>query len=118
VFTVWKVFSFFRRKAKPVKLEVVQRDPFRLTIEEWRAQPDLVKMAADRLRDPYVRLMLDALHNSHLRRYTATGTMEQKAFHLCRCEGYLTALKDFEAMAIASAVEEPVESTFERPDDK
>ena len=101
----------------PTKIQIVPRDPLRLTVDEFRSQPDLVKLAKEELRRPVLRQMLDSLHWSHLRRYTATGTAEEKAFHLCRCEGYLSAMDDFERLGVSSKPEEVIESTFESPEE-
>ncbi len=90
----------------------------RLTVDDWRGNPNLVKIAYDKLNDPHVRMMLDALRNSHLARYMGQGTTEQRAWHLARCEGYQAALNDFEAMGTLTEKTPEMEATFsEHPAD-
>lgn len=77
----------------------------------------MVKLALTALRSAEVRLMLDVLRNRHLGRMTAMGTMEQRAFHLCRCEGYRLALDDFEALGQLETPKEQIEADFRPPDE-
>lgn len=108
-----KSLSPFRRQ---VKIQIVSRDVCRLTATEWRSQPDMTKLASRALSDPIVRQMLDVLRTSHLARYTHPGNSEQKAFHLCRCEGYSAALNELESLAVHSQPKEELEATFESPE--
>jgi hypothetical protein len=98
---------------REVRIQIVTRDPLRLTMEEWRSQPDLVKLAKGVIVQPEVRQMLDVLRTSHLATYTGVGTLEQRALHLSRCEGYNLALANFEALAMFEKPKEELEATFE-----
>jgi len=98
---------------------VVHREVSRLTVDEWRSNPDLVKMALRVLSNPEVRTMMDTLRNSHIGRYTGTNmTMEGRAIHQAQTEGYNTALNNLEALAIELKLHVEIESTFEPMDIK
>ena len=95
-------------------MKVVYREVSRLTVDEWRSDPELVRMAAKVLSEPAIRNMLDVLRNSHLARYGTPGmTMEGRAIHQAQIEGYNTALNNFEALAIELKKHVELESTFE-----
>jgi hypothetical protein len=113
------VIRLFRRLfGRPVKYHVVQRDPTRLTIEEWRSNQDAVRVAIQVMQDPKVRQMLDVLRNSSPhRRFSEPGSAEQKAFLMCMCNGYNSALTDFEALARYEEMKEPLEATFGQQED-
>lgn len=96
---------------------MVYREVSRLTLEEWRSDPELVKLASKTLAEPFVRTMLDVLRNSHIGRYGASNmSMEGRAIHQAQIEGYNTALNNFEVLGIATKVVAHLESTFERPE--
>jgi hypothetical protein len=52
--------AFFRRW-RAIRVEVLKRDPLRITIDEFKKDPGLVHSAAKALKDPVVRQMLDVL---------------------------------------------------------
>lgn len=97
---------------RPKQVEIIRRDPLRLTVEEFRSDKSLTNAALRMLHDPAVRQMLDTLHASHVRRYAATGTAEERAFHLSRCEGYQAALNDFESLGRFEEPRKPLEADF------
>lgn len=105
-----KLKAWFRG---PRKVEIIRRDPLRLTVEEFRADRAMTNSAIRILSDPIVRQMLDVLQFSHLGRYTASGNMEEKAAHLCRCEGYLAAINDFYSLARYQEPKQDLVPTFD-----
>jgi hypothetical protein len=106
---------FVRHALLPVKVQIVPRDPLRITLDEWRKEPSLVKEAMDVLRDQRVRRMLDCLRTSHMAFNTAPLTMQQDALASLwrQNEGYQLALNNFEALGSLQKAEEALESTFE-----
>jgi hypothetical protein len=93
-------FSRFFRKPAPVerRIEIEKRDPLRITIAEWRADPGLVEMAFKALHDPTVRRMLDVLwHDSYLRRATVLEEPPEKRIgHIDETRGFILAVCAFE----------------------
>jgi len=109
--------SIFSRRPDP-GLVVIKRDPFRLTIDEWRSSPELCKQAAMALGNPVVRQMVDCLRTSHLAFYSTSGhsTAEERAERFSMAEGYGIALNNLEALAHYEPLKQPLEETFEPPD--
>ena len=109
---------WFTKQPKPVQqVRIIDRDVFRCTLNEWRATPDLLKIAAGALRSPDVRRMLDVLRFCNLANYSCEGTLEQRAIHLARCEGYMACLNDFEAMAIEKKATEDIPEDYAKDDE-
>lgn len=115
-----RIRQWFRPSPTPkpeVKIQVIHREVSRLTVEQWRGDPELVKLAIKVLAEPVIKNMLDVLRNSHIGRYTGTNmTMEGRAIHQAQIEGYNTALNNLEALAVEYKQVQPIEATFERPD--
>jgi len=107
-------FIFRRRE---VQIVVIQRDPFRLSIDEWRSSRDLCKQAAMALSDPVVRQMVDCLRTSHLALYSGPGqsSAEARAERCSMADGYGIALNNLEALAHYVPPQKPLEETFEPP---
>lgn len=105
---------FFKKKPAQ-SVEVIQRDPCRLTLNEWRQTPELVEQAQKALMNPTVRLMLDVLRTEHLGNYMLMGTtsLEDRAIVHAKCEGYSLALNNLESLAKSAHKEEAIEATFE-----
>lgn len=110
------VLAFLKRKPRVVvSYQIVPRDICRLTMEQWRATPDLCNSANKALHDPIVRHMLDVCRTEHLANYTDTRPMsiEDRAIICARAEGYGIALNNFESLARHERPKEPLVETFE-----
>jgi hypothetical protein len=108
----------FRRTA--VRVVVVQRDPMKLRLHEYRSNPSLVNAAAAVMGKPDFRLMLDVLSNEHpgFSVYPGDVPMEMRAIYQARGEGYTLALANLESMAKFDTLKEPLEATFEPPEEE
>jgi len=111
---VRSMIRFLWAPAEPVQIRIVQRDPFRVTVEEWRGSEELCMAAHKALNDPNVRRMLDTLRNSHLGMYDmpADFSSEQRSIKSAVIEGFGIALNTFESLAVHKKPQEPIEATF------
>lgn len=104
----------FGRPTTRTQIHVIQRDPCRLTLKEWRSVPELVLRARKYLADPNFRIMLDVLTTEDPSNLSYMRiSLEERAVIQARCEGYRMAISTLEAMGRPLEVEEALESTFE-----
>ena len=116
--------SMFQRLAKlfhrpPVRVVIVHRDISRITLDQWRSNPDTVKMASKHTNNPEVRQMIDVLRCSaapHNALLPLEATMEARGVWQARIEGYNAALNDFESLGVLVKTNEAVEATYEPPE--
>lgn len=107
------------RKATPVEVRVIHRDPCQLTLDQWRADPRFISIAKKFLDNPEFRLMMDVLRTEHLASYCMTSAnIEQRAVAQARGEGYTMCLNNIEALGQFAAEKREVQSTFETPEDE
>lgn len=106
------------RRPRPQKIEIVRRDPTRITLPEWRSQPELIKRARAALDSPDVRSMLDVMANSTPAHNMARLDlpMETRAVLQAQTEGYMAALHDFELLGVFVPPEKHLEATFAPPE--
>ncbi len=107
--------KLFSRKSKPqVRLQIVQRDVFRVSMQDWRKSEECCRAAQLALANPTIRQMTDILRTAHLGNWALAPntSIEARAIHAAKCEGYGLALNDFEALAIFDQPREEVPSTF------
>ena len=94
--------NLFKRKPdpQPQRIEIVHRDPLRLTIDEARRDPAFVNLALAALHSQPLRGMLDVMWASHLgRTCPMVGvSAEDRIAHADRCAGYTMALNDLESL--------------------
>jgi hypothetical protein len=96
-----------------VQIRIIHRDIARMTKEDWRSQPDLVKSATNVVASQTFKLMMDVIRNDHLASYyIPVATTEERAAHQLRCEGYNLALKDLEALAVYEKPKVEIEAEF------
>jgi len=110
-------FNRFRRA--PRQVLIVHRDISRVTLNEWRSNPEMTKLAAKYVNDREVRMMLDVLRcsaspaNAMLR---LEADLDTRAVWQARTEGYMGALNDFESLAELAKEPVEVEATYEPPE--
>jgi hypothetical protein len=111
-----KLISFFRPRA--VEFISIPRDPYRITLREWRASKDMVKEAQIALANTTVRRMADVLRNNHIGSWAISMNtpIDQRAMHAARCEGYALALNDLESLATYDPYEKEVEADYGAPE--
>lgn len=111
------MFDFLRKLwSKPVaKVRILPRDPFRVTLREWRSNPELCKAAHTALANPIIRQMLDCLRTNHIGMWVIPDDtpLEVRAIRAAKCEGYGMTLNDLEAMASYAKPAEQIEATFD-----
>jgi hypothetical protein len=102
------------------RVQIIARDPLRLTVEEFQADKNLAHLAAKTLSDPMVRQMLDTLRASHPQNAMVVNVSDAQArsIHLGRIEGYGMALNDFEALGKHKVPLEPLEAEFKDEEEK
>lgn len=108
--------NLLRPKPKPqVRIQIVHRDPFRISMREWRQSEECCRAAQLALANPTVRQMVDILRSAHLGNWALSPdtSIEKRAIHAAKCEGYGLALNDLEALAVFDQPMETVPSTFE-----
>src|SRR5689334_11385532 len=108
------MLSFFRPKPRQVRVEVIKRDPLRLSMDEFRSDPELLKKAQAALRDPTIRQMLDCIHLNHIGRWQFPRSMEGelRTRFADMAVGYTMAMNDFESLGVAIPVQQEVPITY------
>lgn len=111
---VRSLIRFIWPQPEPPEVRIIQRDPFRITVQEWRTNEELCRTAQGALKDPTVRRMLDTLRNSHLGMYDMPVdlTSDQRSIRAAVIEGFGTALNTFELLAVHQKPQEPIEADF------
>lgn len=110
------MFSLMARLFRhPRQIQIIKRDPCRLTLEEWRSSPELVLQAQKYLNDPGFRIMLDVLDMENPIGISnfAHIPIEERAIMQARCEGYRMAISTLESMGKPTTRTERVVATFE-----
>lgn len=107
--------NFFRFLKPTKQIQVIRREEAKLSLQEWRDDIDLVKLAARVWQNPDFRLMVSCLRNeSPSNSVLPDDAPPHRSIALQRrAEGYLMALANLEAMAIMERKTEPLEPTFE-----
>lgn len=109
------------KPAPEIKYEVriIKRDPCRLRMHEWRSDEALANLAHKVLWSPEFRQMLDVVERECPSNMFLVGASTQaRAEAQCRIEGYLMALTNLEKLGIFEKPTEPIESTFEVPEEE
>ncbi len=108
----------WRRKQKEVvrnvQVQLLERAATQLRADEWRADKELVHLAATVLAQPNVQLMLTVLRNEHPgSEVLPAGTNpNDRLVAQGRSEGYTIALATFEALGVKADLPERLVSTF------
>jgi len=111
--------NWFKRKP-PIapQIRILDRDPSRLDLTEWRADKDCRAAAQKELANPHLQHMLDVLRNQvhrKLVRVHPAMTAEQRSAALSFADGYSMAVQDLESMAVKpTETEQPLTESFEK----
>lgn len=105
-------------RGERVKVRLVHREVGRMTVQEWRRDGHWVGQAQAVLRDGRLRLMLDAVANSGpgLDVLPLGTGAQDRIVQQARQEGYVMALANLEALGRMVQEEEPVQATFQEPE--
>jgi hypothetical protein len=102
---------------RAIKYVIVPREISRMTIDEWRSNPDSVAAARKVLNDPMVRMMLDVcINSSPANEGILVSDLALRAVHQAKTEGYHGFLNNLEAMAKPVQVSPILEPEFSNPD--
>lgn len=109
------LLKLFSRKPQLVQVRILDRDPIKVRLSEWRSDSALVGSAAKIGRMPEFRRMLDVLSNEHPANAVLSDNvpMELRAVYQARCEGYTICLANLESLARFEPLKEPLEATYE-----
>lgn len=97
------------------------REPFKLTLDDWRKQEQLVLESRALARNLTYRAQMDVLRNSHPVHtvFSPVGVNpNDRIVHNAKCEGYEICLNNLEAMAKPYKQLKPLEATFADPEEQ
>lgn len=101
-----------------VKVHVIDRDISQLRLHEFRADEKLCRGMAEGFNNAYLRIGVRVLENEHPGScvFPPDTTLEIRACHQARCEGYTQALANLKALAVYSKPAGELEATFDEPE--
>ena len=97
------------------RIEVIRRDRCELTLAQWQEDKHLSKGGQILLANPYMKLAIDMLRNSHpgwLVMHPGM-TLESRALQQARAEGYTMAIANLEAIGNVAETPKHLETTYE-----
>ena len=109
------MFNLFRKRpVAEIRIEIVKREIYDITAQQWRSDPELVKVAARTLADPNLRQLLAVCRNEHLGRLSldarAPDGMQLAFAH--RAQGFGIALNTLESLGTPIKREEAPKATY------
>jgi hypothetical protein len=109
------VFRLFRKPK--TKVVLIHREACRLTIDEWRSDPSMTKVAYATLNSPECRAMFDVVKNCGPHNLALpTVPIEERAIWQARIEGYQLCLNTIESLSTLNQPTEKIEPTYEPPE--
>lgn len=110
---VMMIATMFGFKVK-TKVALINREPVKLTLDEWRADEMMSGAASKVLNDATMKLMLQVLYNSSPAWEVLTlATPDDRIAQQCKIEGYTMALANLEALGKHQEMSLPLEATWE-----
>ena len=114
---MWNWLKHLFRRPTEKRVAFISREPFTVTLSEWRADSVLVNSAQKILADQTIRIMIQVLHNSSPAwEVMPIGSIEERAIKQAQIEGYTMALANLTALAEFEKMEGLPEPTFEPED--
>lgn len=106
--------QFFKRKKPAVQIRVVDVPVTHLRADEFRANKELVHLAAQVLANPNLKLMLSVMKNEHpaFEVLGPTATGNDRVVKQSQSEGYTMFLATFESLGVSASLPERLEATF------
>jgi len=100
---MFESLKFWKDSPPKTQIRIIEREPFRLTVADWRQDEGLVGVASSVLKSPSLIQMMQVLRNSHpaLEVMDVNASPNDRMVQQARCEGYTQALKDFESLGIS-----------------
>ncbi len=107
-----------KKQLDALRVRFIDRPVTHLRADEFRADKELVHLAAQVLANPNFQLMLSVLRNEHPGSdVLPTGTPpNDRLLVQGRCEGYTIALATLESLGVKANLPERLVSTFGTPD--
>lgn len=104
----------WKRKPDEIRVRLVDRPHTHLRADEFRADKELVHLAASVLANPNVQLMLAVMKNEHpgLEVLPFGTNANDRLIAQGRSEGYVIALATFESLGVKASLPERLVSTF------
>lgn len=107
------MFDFFKRKHNG-RVVLLNREPFKLTLSEFRSDKNMAAMAEKVLGNQNFRLMIQVLYNSSPAWEVMTAARaDERIVQQARIEGYTMALANLESMSKHEPMRQPLEATWE-----
>jgi hypothetical protein len=109
------MWPFPTKPKLPVTVKVIGVDRQKLRLHQFRSDPKLAGAAQAVLTGDFMRVMLDVLENEAPAKvsFSPQATIEQRALHQARIEGYYLCLANLGALAVATDLPENPEPKFE-----
>lgn len=106
-----QAMTFFPKR----KFVLVPRDVCRMTADEWRKTPDLVRAAQEVLKNQVTQNMLDICRNEilHYMEEQPPQTVEERMIQGARLEGAAKILQKFTSLGNFEVERQEVEATFQ-----
>ena len=109
-----RVFSLF---SKPKKIVIIAREACKLTVDEWRSDPALTKVAYSILNHKDFKSMIDVLKNTGPHTFMMPSiSIEERAIWQARIEGFHLCLNTLESLGSMTKPTETLEPTYEPPE--
>lgn len=104
----------WKRKPDEIRVRLVDRPHTHLRADEFRADKELVHLAASVLANPNCQLMLQVLKNDHpgFEVLGPTASGNDRVVQQARSEGFTMAIATFEALGTKATLPERLVSTF------
>lgn len=109
------------RISPPPHYKVETRESFKLTLDEWRKNEQLVLESRALAKHPTYRSQMDILRNAHPVHMVMPSigvSPTDRIVQNAKCEGYEMAVNNLEAMAKPFKHQKPLEATFSDPEYK
>jgi hypothetical protein len=114
------MFNLFgKQPVTEIKLQIIQRDPSRITLEEWKSDKTLCTEARKCLENPILQRLLDVVRNAHpsWQVLNYAGTVEERAFRQAQAEGYTMCIATLLSLAEYEQPKEQLEADFSQSDE-
>ena len=113
--------KLFGVSSPPSDHQFERREAWRLTLEDWRKQDQLVLESKALARNLTYRAQIDVLRNSHPVHtvFSPLGVSPtDRVVHQAKCEGFELALNSLDAMTKSLKRHAQLEATFEPPEEQ
>ncbi len=102
------------KQKEALKVRLIDRPITHLRADEFRADAELVHLAAVALQNPNLQLMLSVMRNEHPGNEVLTSEADsiQRVVHQARGEGWTMALATLESLGVKATLPDRLVSSF------